>query len=572
MSESPSQPNRKRLKAEYTTGVPPMNEERNHSHQESVRFRSLNENPNFCANNEEMLRDPSSVVCLQTKTGDEEDYFRAEDSTEISEEEESSVATDATDAKPESHTTDTTHENLQEENYNGNDSWIDDDDDDKETVILQDRNEMIGKQIVTETIKDEEEPWILPDGAAMIVKQMAAENIFLETVDVVLEESRTPINFKELYALFRAFPGIAHRTYTVAWDHDETRVLYPLAILCCLKPPLELVRFVYNIYPPALHHKESVKRTMPFHYACTFQASLDVIEWMIEIDPTLVKTPREDLMYPLHLAAYFKASYDVVHRLIQAWPEAVELQDSGAWSILHAAVSGQASLDIVRQLHSLKPSNILTLDDKRRTPLHLACWKKGNSEVVSFLLARAPQALNMEDEGAESPLFRAARNQSLQVLRILLPENPPLDELGASILHFAALDNSADVVAYLLERYPEMAMIRTRDRDRYTPLHGACHFDSPLENVKALVKHAPTTLLMVNGHGKTPLETAQQCGVSSALIEYLVEATLQQRKIQATTWGPVKNNHDNSYRILEDAANQISFSLGRSSDRYMDNI
>ena len=449
----------------------------------------------------------------------------------------------------------------------------------------------------TTSMKDEEDeswndynekgPWKIPEGAAWIVKQIAAEQIFWEMVDqVVVDESRRA-DHAQLTHLIRQYPGLCHRTFIIQWDQeDETRELYPLAILACLQPPdVDLLEFMYQAYPDALHHKESVKGTMPFHYACTFQASLQVVDWMIRKDPSFVQIPRRDGMYPLHLAIFFKSPMNVVDRLLEEWPEAAERDYEGEWSILHAASAGQASLSLVKRVYELNPESALSLDERRRTPLHQACWKRGNLPVVQYLVQCAPQALSMEDDSTETPLFRASRNQSLEVMQFLLsalprnedddfvwwedqtnntetpPPYPPLDDLGATLLHFAALDNTEDVVEYLLQNYPEMATVQTHCRDRYTPMHSACHYNSTarhlnttssrkpipsrpyessnLANFQAMVRYCPQVLTLSNGDGKTPLETAKEVGSAQEIIDFLTKVTPPKKPARSPTVCPL---------------------------------
>ena len=374
-------------------------------------------------------------------------------------------------------------------------------------------------------------PWDLPAGAEMIIKQMAAERIFLEIVDCVMDDTRNP-DYRQLTYLLHEFPGLCHRKYEIKWENDGRRNLYPLSILCCLQPPLELLKFVYQVFPSALTDTEAVKGTMAFHYACTFQASLDVVEWMMELDRKLLNTPRKDGMYALHLAVFFKAPPEVVDRLMNAWPEGLVLDYTGEWSLLHAAAAGKADISLVRKLYEANPQSITCLDERRRTPLHQACWKRGNPEVVAFLLEKGPQVLYMEDDQGDTPMFRAVRNQSLEVVRLLLPDDPPLDDMGATLLHFATLDNTVDVVDFLLEEHPNMAVMHTQERDRYTPLHSACHFSNDLATVQTLVRHNPSLVNTVNGHGKTPLETAREFSSSKEIVEFMESVTPCAKNLQ----------------------------------------
>ena len=380
-------------------------------------------------------------------------------------------------------------------------------------------------------------PYALPLGAALIIRQLAAEEIFLqiavETYNLPDEEKtkkKRHYLLNELRYLIHQFPGICHRKYEFFLDKEEKRELYPLALVCCLLPTIDLLDAAYEANPRALHVKESEKGSQPLHYSCSFRSALPVVQYLLSKHPSGIKEPRNDGMLPLHLAVYFRSPDDVTNFILEAWPSGSRCLDDGLWSPLHAAASGRANLRIVQLLYNLYPTSILTLDNKGRTPLHLSCWHKGNDEVVAFLLRHHPQALHMEDSRFETCLFRAARSQSASVLQLFLAlGDPPLDDLGATILHFAILDNTTDVVQYLIDRYPIMITTQTADRDRYLPLHTASHFDAPLNNVRLLVQANPQTLFIPNGHGKLPLELAQSHGAKDDLVAYLQEMTSRYR-------------------------------------------
>lgn len=422
---------------------------------------------------------------------------------------------------------------------------------------------MIDEELYPFAAGKERWPLSLPFGADALVRGIAAEQIFLELVDVIVldknheDVQRPDVDHDFLLYLLKAFPQLVSKKHVLRWDNNETRELYPLSILSCLRAPAGLLKTVYEMYPDAISYAEPVKGTLSFHYLCTFLGGVESLEFFLATDPDCIKRPRTDGMYPLHLAAYFKASYEVVDLLARAWPEAVDHQDNGRWSILHASASGQATLEVVKRLYKLRPANILALDEKQRTPLHLACWRKGNETALSFLLEQAPNALHLQDESGETPLFRASRSQSLEGLKVLLPEgcpSPPLDELGASLLHFAMLDNTADVVEFLLNRFPEMAENSTTDRDGYLPIHGGSHFNCPVDNMRVLIRHAPRTLLIRNGHGKIPLETAQEKKASQELIDLLLEATMNQyRSNRSTLTRSIRDNEYDRYMSYQDA-------------------
>ena len=354
-------------------------------------------------------------------------------------------------------------------------------------------------------------------------------------------------------------PGLCRETFPVRRESGGSRDLIPLSIVCCLDPSLDTVKAIYHLYPEAIRVEDSEKGTKVIDYACTFGASMEVINFLIEHNPSSLWTPRNDGTLTLHLAVFFKAQFEIIQHLIEACPQAVERYDEDKWSVLHHAANGQATLEVMKRLYELNSKDILTLDTKKRTPLHQACWKKGNLPVVKFLFEAAPEALHMEDSDRDTPLFRAARNQTLEVIQLLLPTNPPRDEVGATLLHYAAKDNTADVVRFLLERHPEMAVTPTLCTDRYTPLHSSCRFSDNLENIKLLVQYAPKALVMLTGDGHTPLDLALLYNESHEVVDYIRRVTARPEEkmykphdaISLVTNASFKENHHNMISFRE---------------------
>jgi len=424
------------------------------------------------------------------------------------------------------------------------------------------------------------------DADATSAQRMEQESSTVPTT-VCSEDDDDTSMFRDIHELIQQYPGICHHTFEFQLDDNETRYLYPLAMVCCLeKAPMNLIQTAHQANPQALHHAESIKGCRPLHYACSFRASLAVVSFLIAQDVEGITVPRRDQMLPLHLAVYFLAPDEVTNYLLDVNPNSVFQSDDGFWGALHAAAAcGKASLGIVSRLYNMNPGCILQVDNKGRTPLHLACWQRGNLPVVQFLLERAPQALYMEDVRLESCLFRAARSQNKQVLEVLLqhghrhlaagaaaagaarqddgngghannnieqqeqqqqqqqqarpppPPNagtaaplplPPTDDLGATLLHFAALDNTPAVVEYLINCYPSMVTTQTQDRDEYLPLHTAVHFHAPLKNIELLVEHDPQTLLTPNGHGAIALDLVHKRNSSRATTVDITTNTGQQ--------------------------------------------
>mmetsp|Transcript_22921 Transcript_22921/g.47821 ORF Transcript_22921/g.47821 Transcript_22921/m.47821 type:complete len:293 (-) Transcript_22921:678-1556(-) len=251
-----------------------------------------------------------------------------------------------------------------------------------------------------ESESQEIEKWILPVGAEQIVKLIAAEEILHQMLNNKLGHPDW-LEHEALSQLLLQYPGICLRTYEFKWEDGQTRELYPFAMLCCMKPPLSLVELMYNSNPKAIAMRESRRGSLPLHYACAFEASLDVVQFLFSKHPDAVKTPRKDMVFPIHLACgYYMGQPEVINFLLDQYPNGASQRCSDLyWFPLHSAAQGGAPVSVMERLHSIFPDSITGLDKYGKTPLHTACRSKGNSENVAFLVRVGREALNMEDYG-----------------------------------------------------------------------------------------------------------------------------------------------------------------------------
>ena len=380
------------------------------------------------------------------------------------------------------------------------------------------------------------ERWILPVGAEHIILLLAAEEILHQMLNNKLGQPGK-LECRALGDLVSRFPGSCLRTYEFRWEDGQTRHLYPFAMVCCLRPPLWLVELVYKCNPQAISTQESKRGSLPLHYSCAFESSLDVVEFLYEKYPQGASTPRKDQVYPLHLACgYYCGNPDVINFLLDKYPDGSSQRCTDLyWFPLHSAAQGGAPVCILERLYNLFPEGVTGLDKYGKTPLHTACRSKGNLENVSFLISVGSQSLQMEDYGHFKPIFLAAMYQTPDVIQMMLDHTRErVDNLGATLLHWAAVRNSPDVVDFLAGQFPSMLTARTRDRDQYTPLLGACLNDGSVESIRVLIRHNRETLFLPDGDGRSPLEAAIHASANNDILDLLtVEGKRQEQ--QGTT-------------------------------------
>lgn len=376
--------------------------------------------------------------------------------------------------------------------------------------------------------------WSLPIGAEGIIRLLAAEEILHQMLNNKLGHPEK-LEQEALKDLVQQFPGACLRTYEFRWEDGQTRQLYPFAMLCCLRPSLWLVEVFYKANPKAISIQESKRGSLPIHYSCAFEASLDVVQFLHEKHPSGAATPRKDQVYPLHLACgYYRGQPDVINFLLDKYPSGARHRCTDLyWFPLHSAAQGGAPVSALERLYHLYPEGVTGLDKYGKTPLHTACRSKGNLENVAFLIQVGPEALQMEDYGHFKPIFLAAMYQTPDVIQLLLQHTRErVDNLGATLLHWAAVRNAANVVDFLARTFPEMLTARTRDRDQYTPLLGACLNDGSVDSIRVLLRHNRQALYLADGDGRMPLQAAIHANANAAILELLTNELEQHEQQQ----------------------------------------
>lgn len=393
-------------------------------------------------------------------------------------------------------------------------------------------------------------PWKLPRGAEYIIRSIAAQHILHELLDQCCELVQSPshhtqIDFAAIEAIAQEFPGIFGHEQEFRVDtrdaHNRRRWMLPLAILLCLNPPLSTVRAVYQAYPAAIQAVDSAKGATPLLYACSFEASASVVKFLIEQYPHAIRIPRKDGATALAMACSYKSPPEVLELLIQQWPQGIQHTSIDGWYPIHAAVACEAPVQTIQQLYQAYPEAVRNVhNNSQSTALHLACSKGAAFSVVDFLLRVAPELAFVQDAKRMTPWLWAAYAQSVDVIKLFLEtfdednhiminnhemqgQQLPLRWVdGMTLLHFAARQNSKDVIEFLGAKFPRMLTSKTRSRG-LTPLHMAIARRRSLAEIEALVQLSPRTLFIRNQAGKFPIETAKEARVSSDVLDYLQE-------------------------------------------------
>ncbi|XP_063924549.1 putative ankyrin repeat protein RF_0381 [Zophobas morio] len=117
------------------------------------------------------------------------------------------------------------------------------------------------------------------------------------------------------------------------------------------------------------------------------------------------------------------------------------------------------------------------LDSKYQNALHYALLNEGSHKDIIDLLAQSGVDVNGKDENGTTPIHRAGAKGDITDLELILKnrgELTLLDNKGRNVLHYAASRCTEDVPVVLFLIRNGLS-INSRDKNKKTPLHKACH-------------------------------------------------------------------------------------------------
>jgi ankyrin repeat protein len=316
--------------------------------------------------------------------------------------------------------------------------------------------------------------------------------------------------------------------------------------------------------PQSLHHIRALVEKNPsivqarnddghlaLHIACRFGAPLAVVQYLVQQYPASVQILKKgdgseqqddasnnnnnNKLRPLHWACWGRASMDVIHYLVAMEPAAVRAPSRRHLLPLHYACLQffplPPCMETVQFLLSLYPEAISTTCGDGNLPLHYACSNGEMSRtLIEFLVQQYPHATQVANHQGNYPLHCA------------------LDPAGTLSHHPAPLR----VIELFLENYPNAMTLQ--NNAGYLPLHLACGtaLGSPsVEIIRRLVRSCPRAVLIRDGHGMLPLDRA--CFPGKPTVDVLeclqvVVLTSDEREQDVITKLPEKEEDEDDYR------------------------
>jgi ankyrin repeat protein len=368
----------------------------------------------------------------------------------------------------------------------------------------------------------------------------------------------------EIQNLVKDFPGAIK-----ARNKDG---VCPLDVACLYGAPMEVVQFLAERHPVAvkIRYKSgqwwqytrwrsnatttaAVHRRLPLHYACRGKASMDVIRYLLELEPDAIKAPGLRGMLPLHEACRSNTrrseseTLKVIQYLVSKYPDAVRTADM-EWGFLplHAALGRcPGRFPSVMKFLIQRYPKALTIETKTgQLPLHLACARETPVEVIQCMVKQYNASIVARDNRGKLPLEIACRcpHASADVMAAIVSDAwgddyPPLH---FACIHHASLEtiqylctmplaasvaNSSDVDCIVSEDHHEPAA-QSAGPDRLLPLHCACRAGNAttVPVIEFLYKRYPQAIQSLdNAKGELPLHIACRRKANLDIITSLVQ-------------------------------------------------
>ena len=302
------------------------------------------------------------------------------------------------------------------------------------------------------------------------------------------------------------------------------------------KVTLEIVQFLYDTLPAALRLRDD-DGWLPIHNLCCNEdldenASLDILRFMLSIDPSLPREVDGANCLPIHYAVRQK-SPTFCKDLIDAYPESLQIELNGRLPIHDACGNNRDdAADTIQYMLELDPELINEDNISGWLPIHIAAIKRG-TELIEILLKYDPGAASKElNDGARRlPLHLACTyNTNISSTQDLYDAYPDAilarNRDGRTPLDLAegnqpALEFLQSQLVYARQAQ-DMAFMTTVDENGWLPLHRALKDNTSLGSIKLLMRANPAAVQVSDQNGVYPLHIA--CKFSSLkVVKYLVE-------------------------------------------------
>ena len=165
----------------------------------------------------------------------------------------------------------------------------------------------------------------------------------------------------------------------------------------------------------SIESKTSVHGDSFLHAACSAGASIDVIQYLTELDLKAAELQNNCGQLPLHLAKDYVTAFAVY----TAFPDGVMMRDNQGNIPLHCACfrRAQNALEVIRCLWVCDKESHMARNNDGDLPIHLACEVHLGVDVLQFLAIQCPESLRIKGHQPPRPTASACLVSVLSAYR-----------------------------------------------------------------------------------------------------------------------------------------------------------
>ena len=290
----------------------------------------------------------------------------------------------------------------------------------------------------------------------------------------------------------------------------------PIDFLLKFKAPIEVLQTLINLQPTITRKKFSSGR-MALHLAACSSVTVDVIEYIFDQNTHAINKRDSQGNTPLHCAVMYYAPVRVINFMVSnirpgRHRNHMLTTNQSWWTPLHIACSCNPGVILLTPQVFFCRDILEKRDNNGNLPLHLACFNKNaTSDLINELIMLYPLALQKTNDEGNLPLHMACAGKAKEeVIQKLLEENPNAaskkNVKGKLPLHVACENNVPPyIILCLLSFFPDAA--KEKDDGGNLPIHLECqhYIDlSSLEKLKALIRAHPISKCIQNNKLKAP--------------------------------------------------------------------
>lgn len=327
-------------------------------------------------------------------------------------------------------------------------------------------------------------------------------------------------------------------------------------------------------YPYDAHYQQESDLT-PMHLVCLYRAPLDLVELLIDANPSALVAQDSEGWTPLHLTILYGGNEETVKLLIRRGGKiAVSLQSPYAGSPLHLACRHWTSLSIFEALVNANEAMATASNESGTKPAEVLWYQflKNHHNNYRMVTVRPSQATtnetnhpNVTDTSTQNNSTHETRNPAIEDLirRMIILLSAAKGEVATSVdtaepklmlrevlLYQPILGDMTDFLDIVAHQYPDQLAAPDENgnlllhlaasnppeekKKKYQPNSGNPRTTPQKDSLEILVTLYPAAASVANDRGEFPLHLAlktgrRQWGKSLSLVVEAFSAALELR-------------------------------------------